>query len=105
SEGEDSVMKRLLIVVASLLAASGAPSLAQQPDGRVLVFSCLNCHGPGGKSPGEIPSLAGKNELFLKTAMLDFRDGKRSSTVMSRLAKGYSDAEIDALAQYIATLK
>jgi cytochrome c553 len=36
---------------------------------------------------------------------LDFRDGKRSATVMTRLAKGYSDTDIDALAKYIATLK
>ena len=99
-------MQRLYVVVAGLtLAASVAPALAQQPDGRLLAMSCLNCHGPGGKSLGEIPSIAGKNELFIKTALLDFRDGKRSATIMTRFAKGYSDAEIDALAQYIATLK
>jgi sulfide dehydrogenase cytochrome subunit len=101
-------MKRLLLVSAGLmLAASAAPVLAQQ-DGHVLALSCMNCHGPGGKSPGEIPSIAGKSEDFLKNALIDFRDGKRSgtaATVMTRLAKGYSDAEIDAVAKYIATLK
>ncbi len=102
-------MKRLLLVAASIaLAASVAPVHAQQADGRLLALSCLNCHGPGGKSPGEIPSIAGKSEDWLKTTLVDFRDGKRTgaaSTVMTRLAKGYTDAEIDALAKYIATLK
>jgi cytochrome c553 len=94
---------------AALIAAVSAPgAYAQQADGRLLALSCLNCHGPGGKSPGEIPSIAGKTEDFLKSALVDFRDGKRtgtSATVMGRLAKGYSDAEIDAVAKYIATLK
>jgi cytochrome c553 len=94
---------------AALAAAVSAPGAsAQQADGRLLALSCFNCHGPGGKSPGEIPSIAGKTEDFLKNALVDFRDGKRtgaSATVMGRLAKGYSDAEIDAVSKYIATLK
>ena len=101
-------MTRLLLAAAAVLAAGIVPAHAQQADGRVLALSCLNCHGPGGKSPGDIPSIAGKTEDFLKNTLTDFRDGKRtgaSATVMGRLAKGYSDAEIAALAKYIATLK
>jgi sulfide dehydrogenase cytochrome subunit len=101
-------MTRLLLAAAAVLAAGIVPAQAQQADGRMLAMSCLNCHGPGGRSPGDIPSIAGKSEDFLKNAMVDFRDGKRSgaaATVMGRLAKGYSDAEIAAVAKYIATLK
>ena len=102
-------MKRLLFVAAGMaLAASGAPAQAQQADGRLLALSCMNCHGPGGKSPGDIPSIAGKSEDYIKNALIDFRDGKRSgtaSTVMTRLAKGYTDDEIAAVSKYVATLK
>lgn len=101
-------MTRLVLATVAVLAAGAPAAEAQQADGRVLALSCFNCHGPGGKSPGEIPSIAGKTEDFLKNALTDFRDGKRtgaSATVMGRLAKGYSDAEIDAVAKYIATLK
>jgi sulfide dehydrogenase cytochrome subunit len=107
NKGRNS-MTRLLLAAAAVVAAGIVPAQAQQADGRVLAMSCLNCHGPGGKSPGDIPSIAGKSEDFLKNAMVDFRDGKRSgtsATVMGRLAKGYSDAEIAAVAKYIATLK
>jgi cytochrome c553 len=34
--------------------------------------------------------------------MRDFRDGKRPSTIMQQLAKGYSDAEIEAAAAYLS---
>lgn len=102
-------MKRFTLVAAGMaLAAAVGPAAAQQADGRVLAMSCMNCHGPGGKSRGEIPSIAGKTEDVIKNALIDFRDGKRTgtaATVMTRLAKGYSDAEIDALAKYVATLK
>ena len=100
-------MKRLVLAATAALLAAGTAQ-AQQVDGRLLALSCLNCHGPGGKSPGDIPSIAGKSEDFLKLALTEFRDGKRSgasATVMGRLAKGYSDAEIEAVAKYIATLK
>jgi len=100
-------MKRLKFGVGALaLAAMAVPATAQTVDGRLLAMSCLNCHGPGGRSPGEIPSIAGKAEDYIKNALLDFRGDKRAgTTVMGRLAKGYSDADIDALSKYIATLK
>jgi cytochrome subunit of sulfide dehydrogenase len=102
-------MNRLSFVAAAVaLAAASAPASAQQIDGRVIASSCMNCHGPGGKSPGDIPSIAGKSEDYIKSAMMDFRDGKRtgaSATVMPRFAKGLSEAEIAAVSKYIATLK
>jgi cytochrome subunit of sulfide dehydrogenase len=35
-------------------------------------------------------------------AMKSFKDGSRPSTIMGRLAKGYSDAEVAAMAKYFA---
>lgn len=100
---------RLIALAAGAILAAGfatAPAAAQQIDGRVLALSCLNCHGPGGKSAGAIPSISGKSEDFIKNAMMDFRADRRAgTTVMGRLAKGYSDDEIAAMAKYIATLK
>jgi len=97
-------MRREWTIAAGLvLAAVAAPAAAE--NGQVLAWSCLNCHGPGGKSAGEIPALAGRTEMAIKTALIDFREGKRTNTVMTRLAKGYSDAEIDAVSKYLATLK
>ena len=34
-----------------------------------------------------------------------FRDGQRPATIMNQLAKGYSDAEIEAIATYFASQK
>lgn len=103
------IRHRLAVVAAVAVSAlAAAEAGAQSPDGRVLAMSCFNCHGPNGKSPGPIPPLAGKTAPVLKATLVEFRDGKRTgaaATVMTRLAKGYSDAEIDALSAYLATLK
>jgi len=32
----------------------------------------------------------------------EFRDGKREATIMHQLAKGYSDAQMEMLAQWFA---
>jgi cytochrome c553 len=35
--------------------------------------------------------------------MRAFRDGKRPATIMHQLAKGYTDAQIDAISGYFAS--
>jgi cytochrome c553 len=65
-------------------------------------LSCAACHGTGGKSPGAIPSIAGKKKAFIVTALKNFRDDRKTATVMNRIAKGYTDAEIEALATYFS---
>ncbi len=67
--------------------------------------NCFTCHGPEGKSPGSIPSLNGKTAEALVKTLQDFKSGARPSTVMARHAKGYSDAEIEAIAKYISSFK
>lgn len=88
------------ICVATLWAAS--PATAQNANPQLLTVSCSGCHGPAGHSPGAIPSLYGRSAQSIAETLRDFRDGKRPSTVMVRFAKGYTDAEIDAVAREIA---
>lgn len=85
------------------LVALAAPAHAQNASPQLLTVSCSGCHGPAGHSPGAMPSLYGRTSDSIATALRDFRDGKRPSTVMVRFAKGYTDAEIDAVAREIST--
>ncbi|MBF5007687.1 c-type cytochrome [Diaphorobacter caeni] len=72
-------------------------------DVALIAASCANCHGPDGRSVGEIPSLRGATSAHLQQRMRDFKSGKAAdATVMTRLMKGYADDEIDALAQWFA---
>lgn len=99
-------MKSISVVAVALAAAGlcglAAPAAAQNANPQLLTVSCSGCHGPGGRSPGAIPSIYGRTAPSITEALRDFRDGKRPSTVMVRFAKGYTDAEIEAVAAEIA---
>jgi cytochrome subunit of sulfide dehydrogenase len=88
------------------LALTGANvGAAPTEPGRDVAATCAACHGTDGRSRGGVPSLAGRNKNELVQAMRAFRDGQRPSTIMQQLAKGYSDAEIEAAAAYFADQK
>ena len=91
-----AVMLGLLAAPALLWAADASPAM--------LGNACAPCHGSDGKSPGAIPALSGKSADYIAQRMLEFKAGSRAGTVMNRIAKGYTDAEIAALAQHFAAL-
>jgi sulfide dehydrogenase cytochrome subunit len=70
-----------------------------------LANNCFTCHGPNGRSPGSIPSIVTLSSGDIAAKLKRFKSGEAPSTVMGRQAKGYTDAEIDAVANYIAGLK
>ena len=49
--------------------------------------------------------LAGRPIDSIVDAMKGFKEGRREATVMHQIAKGFSDAEIAALAAYFAAQK
>ena len=85
-----------LLTPALLWAADAGPAM--------LANACAPCHGTDGRSPGAIPALSGKSADYIVQRMLEFKAGAREGTVMNRIAKGYTDAEIAAVAQHFAAL-
>jgi len=74
--------------------------------GKMLGDTCASCHGTQGKSFDEyMPSLAGIDRQQLILAMQDYRADRRASVVMNRVAKGYNDREIEAIADYFSKIK
>ncbi len=69
-----------------------------------MASNCFACHGPQGRSPGTIPSLHNLSAEHMTNALKQFKTGERPSTVMGRHAKGYSDAQLAAIANHIAKL-
>ena len=95
-------MKRT-IATAAVLAIS---CVAQAQDAQKLAAPCAICHGTGGHPvTKEVTQLAGMPRDKIATEMRAFRDGQRPATVMHQLAKGYSDAQIDAIAGWFSTQK
>jgi sulfide dehydrogenase cytochrome subunit len=80
-----------------LLAAPAA--WAQAP---LAAEGCLGCHGPGGSGSGAIPALAGRDVDELRALMAAFRANERPATIMDRIVRGYTEAEIAAVTEHFA---
>jgi cytochrome c553 len=50
-----------------------------------------------------IPPVRGRDPAEIAAAMREFRFGERPSTVMARIAKGFSEEEVRAIAAWLAT--
>ena len=96
-------MIRAIVLAAAMAAA--LPVHAQE-NGRNLAAACAICHGTEGKAVTQnVIPLAGLPRDHIATQMRAFRDGQRPATVMHQIAKGYSDAQIDAMAAWFASQK
>ena len=96
--------RKLLIATAVLTGtlSSGFAAQADMASSVVLANTCFSCHGTDGKSVGAMPSIHGKPAKMIEMNLKAFRDGKKESTVMMRIAKGFTDEEIKSLAEYFA---
>jgi cytochrome c553 len=78
-------------------AAGSGPRL-----GRNLAAICANCHNTDPRDTSAIEPLVGMSKAKIVTKMHAFRSGEKTATVMHQLAKGFSDAQIEAIATYLA---
>ena len=94
-------------LAAAALLATGAAFAQAAPDlaTRSLAATCAACHGTDGQALADegFARLAGMPAADIVARLRGFRDGSRPATVMHQLGKGYSDAQIDALAAYFAS--
>jgi cytochrome subunit of sulfide dehydrogenase len=90
-------------LLAAALCTAGA---AGAQDARQLAAACAICHGTDGRPvTKDVVPLAGLPREHIASQMRAFRDGQRPATVMHQIAKGYTDAQIDALAAWFSAQK
>lgn len=99
-----SVPIRLLISLT--LGLFILPVSADEVSAKVIAFSCYGCHGSDGASekPG-LPRLKSIQANEMEKKLLDFKYDRKPSTIMGRIAKGYTDTELKAVAQYLSQQK
>lgn len=96
---------RMLIAAALCLAVPGharAAGLADAPPG---ALSCSGCHATAAKADAAVPRLIGRNPADIVAAMQAFKSGQVPSTVMERIAKGFSEDEVKAIAAWYGAQK
>jgi len=75
------------------------------------LYACANCHGETGKGKSEnnnvFPVIGGQTKDYIVKQLNDLRSGDRHNDpagMMGNIAKKMTDAEIDAVAEYVMGL-
>lgn len=91
------------IIAAAEHAETSPPELLTGADSEMLANTCAGCHGSNGASSGPaIPTISGLSQDYFVETMQGYANGDIPSTVMDRIAKGYSEQELTQLADYFA---
>jgi cytochrome c553 len=94
-------MRRVLAAAIGLGSIAAAVVASAEPPAGAA--ACSGCHPVTTRVTSPVPRLAGLDQAAIVKAMQDFRSGQRAGTVMDRIAKGFTDAEIQAIAAWYAT--
>lgn len=90
-------------------ASPDVPAASSQADGASLTYTCRGCHGIAGYKNAypsyRVPKLVGQSEVYLRNALNEYRQGKRQHPTMQAQAQSFSEADINAIAAYLASLK
>ncbi|MEA3456878.1 MAG: c-type cytochrome [Campylobacterota bacterium] len=96
---------------ATTAVATAVADTAASVAGAAAYAKCAGCHGADGKTKalGKSPEIAGQSKEELITKINGYKAGTLDTAGMGTLMKGQvasmSDADIDAVAGYISTLK
>ena len=90
---------RLLLAGLASLVLAGPVWAADAPPG---ASSCTGCHAAKRIPDSVIPRIAGRKASDIVQFMREYRSGAWPSSVMGRIAKGFDDQQIDAIAAWFA---
>ena len=91
----------LALGVSTLVTAADKPATMTGASADMLSNTCAGCHGTNGASSGPAtPTIGGLSTEYFIEVMQGFKSGEVPSTIMGRIAKGYSDEEIKLMSDY-----
>jgi len=98
-------MKALCVAVGIATVVAWSPAVLAASEPPPGAAACSGCHPTGATATSSISRLYGRDAGDIMTAMTGFRDGSLPATVMTRIAKGFSDDELRAIAAWLAAQK
>lgn len=89
------------------LAARGKP-MFEDGNEDTGVPACAGCHGDDGAGSSKYPRLAGQHPAYVLKQLQSYKSGERANDqreLMREVAQRMTEAEMRAVAEYVATLK
>jgi cytochrome c553 len=103
-----------LAALGLLLACAACQSSAEHPPrgdnaefarqtsaAALMAASCAGCHAGGTTADAGLPAIDALTPSQIAEALRGFRDGSLPGTLMPRIARGYDDAQIELVSEYL----
>lgn len=92
-----------LTLIPFFLFMSILPSvLKAEISGKIIAYGCQSCHGERFDRLQFSQTLSATE---LHQTLLAFKYDKKTATIMNRISKGYTDTELQSVANYITVLR
>jgi cytochrome c553 len=92
--------------MAALATVPGPVAAADAAAGRGKAQACVPCHGANGlSSQPNAPNLAGQPALYVAEQLRAYRSGRRNHEVMTVVARGLSENDVDDLAAWFESIR
>lgn len=99
--GKSSKFSFVLVLLQILAAWTPARAAEEQAPEiayfRLVVATCYTCHSATGAGADAIPPLQGLSEAHMKELLTAYKTGREQATIMNRISKALTDAEIDRI--------
>ena len=105
-------MKLFALLLSGVAVVLAQPSLAQEnktaaSGAETPVSMCIGCHSIPGYQASfplvyRVPKIGGQTQQYIEVALKAYRQGARNHPSMTAVARGLTDQQISALAQYYA---
>ena len=94
--------RRITVAAMIVLGSTSLALAAEAPPGAA---GCSGCHAANPRVETPVPPLNGRPAADIASQMIAFKAGQRPGTIMDRIAKGFSDDEIRAIAAWYESQK
>lgn len=91
--------KTVFQIIFIMLLTVYCPFSFADVSGKMLAYACYSCHG---EKLINLKLSQPLSTVALTQTLLAFKNETKSSTIMNRITKGYSDTELTAVANYIS---
>ena len=97
------MMRALTLALGGVLLTGATLAEGNRAEGRKVAGMCRTCHGLDGYAKIPIaPHIGGEPAAYLSAQLKAFRDGRREHEMMTVVARGLSDAQIEDVAAWYA---
>ena len=97
-------MRKIALILLSLYSFSHTAEY-DFIEGEMLAISCTSCHETDEQTQSVAPEIAGMDKNSLYEILLNYKNGKKTGTMMKEHVKDYTNEQLEQIAYYFSNIE